>query len=165
MVIVLLGVAGSGKSTIGRMLAEVMGVPFFDGDDLHSPANREKLRRGQALTDADREPWLESIRVLIANTLANDCSAVIACSALKQAYRDKLALEGVHFVLLKGDFELIRERLEKRRGHFFNPKLLESQFATLEEPRDALIVDVDRKPAAIVDEIIRALRPATPARG
>src|SRR5687768_10668164 len=142
MVIVLIGVAGSGKSTICKHLAEELGGKFYEGDNYHSRANKKKMREGIALTDADRWPWLAAIRERITKILAENKVAVVACSALAQSYRDYLRQPGVQFVYLKGDFDLFRERLEKRRGHFFDPDLLASQFEALEEPRRALAVDV-----------------------
>ena len=153
MVLVLIGVSGSGKSTVGKPLARDLNCKFYEGDNYHSQANKKKMREGIPLTDADRWPWLSAIRDLIAKVLAENKDAVVACSALAQSYRDYLRQPGVQFVYLKGSFELLRERLEKRRGHFFDPALLASQFETLEEPRGALVVDVDQTPAAIVREI------------
>ncbi|HZP46364.1 MAG TPA: gluconokinase [Candidatus Binataceae bacterium] len=155
MVILLMGVAGSGKTTIGKMLAARLGWPFHDADDLHSEANRAKMHRGIPLTDDDRRPWLEAVRRLIAQHVAPEHNAVIACSALKQAYRALLVTDpAVKLVYLKGSYETIAGRLSRRRGHFFNAALLDSQFAALEEPRHAIVEDIDRDPAAIVADII-----------
>jgi len=143
MVIILMGVAGAGKTTIGRGLAAELGWPFYDADDLHPRANVEKMRRGVPLTDEDRRPWLAALRELIAGCLARDKNAVLACSALKAEYREYLLLdERVKLVYLKGDYELIQARLRARRDHFMPPEMLASQFATLEEPADALQIDV-----------------------
>jgi gluconokinase len=147
---VLMGVAGSGKSTIGRLLARDLGWPFHEGDEHHTPANREKMRRGVPLDEDDRKVWLDSIRALIAGVLDAGGDAVVACSALRQAHRRRLAMPGVAFVYLKGDERLIRGRLERRRGHFFDASLLRSQFNDLEEPEDAVTVDIDAPPEAIV---------------
>ena len=155
MVIILIGVAGSGKTTVGRMLAARAGWEFHDADDLHPPQNREKMRRGIALTDADRLPWLRAVRDLIRRCLAEKRPAVIACSALKQSYRDLLMVDaqGVKFAYLKGSPALIAERLARRAGHFFDRRLLQSQFDTLEEPADAIVVDIAAPPGEIADTI------------
>lgn len=158
-VIIIIGVSGSGKTTIGRLLSGELGWKYYEGDDFHPPANIEKLKHGVPLDDADRKPWLESLRDLIRNCLERGDSAVVACSALKQRYRDFLLVdERVILIYLKGDYELIRERLSKRRGHFLNPNLLDSQFAALEEPKTAMQVDVSLSPAEIVKSIRSALR-------
>ena len=158
-VIIIIGVSGSGKTTIGRLLSGELGWKYYEGDDFHPPANIEKLKSGVPLDDADRRPWLESLRDLIRNCLEQGDSAVVACSALKQRYRDFLLVdERVILIYLKGDYELIRERLSKRRGHFLNPNLLDSQFAALEEPKTAMQVDVSVSPAEIVKSIRSALR-------
>lgn len=157
MIIVLIGVSGSGKSTVGKRLARDLGCQFYEGDDYHPQANKDKMRAGIPLTDEDRWPWLAAIRDLMSEILAQKKDAVVACSALRQAYRDCLRLDGVQFVYLKGDYDLICERLENRRTHFFDPALLESQFETLEEPRGALAVDIAQTPAAIVREIEKGL--------
>ena len=155
MIVVLMGVAGSGKTTIGVRLARAEGWPFFDADDFHTPENKEKMRRGEGLTDADREPWLAALRARIDEFRAAGRSAVFACSALKQAYRDRLqAGPDVRFVYLKGMFELIERRLASRPGHYAGPSLLRSQFAALEEPVGIPVVDVDQAP----DEMLQATR-------
>jgi carbohydrate kinase (thermoresistant glucokinase family) len=157
MVIVLMGVAGAGKTTIGRLLAQRLGWRFYDADDLHPAANREKMRNGIALTDADRRPWLEAVRDEIARCLSNGENAVIACSALKSRYRNLLGApnEYLRFVYLKGSIETLAARLAARRDHFFPEQLLKSQLETLEEPEDALIENIDRSPAEIVESIRR----------
>ena len=150
-----MGVSGAGKTTVGERLAAGLGWPFYDADDLHPPANVEKMRRGAALTDDDRTPWLSRVRSLIRELERERRSAVIACSALKQSYRDYLA-EGardVRFVHLTGDFALIEQRLRARVGHFMSPVLLASQFAALEVPDGVLRVDVSRTPEEIAAEI------------
>ncbi|HEY2523537.1 MAG TPA: gluconokinase [Candidatus Binataceae bacterium] len=161
MVIILIGVAGSGKTTVGRILAARAGWEFHDADDLHPPQNREKMRRGIALTDADRLPWLHAVRDLIARCLAEKRSAVIACSALKQSYRDLLMVDAkdVKFVYLKGSPALIAERLARRAGHFFDRGLLQSQFDTLEEPANAIVVDIAAPPEKIAETICSRLAP------
>ena len=157
MIVVLIGVSGSGKSTVGRRLAKETGWKFYEGDQYHSTANKAKMRRGVPLTDADRWPWLATLRNLMSAELAEGNSAVFACSALAQVYKDYLRQPGVQFVYLKGDFELFRKRLEHRRGHFFDPTLLASQFEALEEPKSALVVEVNKSPANIAREIREGL--------
>jgi gluconokinase len=161
MVIIVMGVAGAGKTTVGTALAEALGWRFVDGDHLHPAANVEKMRRGEPLTDADREPWLVAVRAVIADSLARGESHVIACSALKAAYRARLAGGDarVAFVHLETPRPVLAERLSARTGHFAGPSLLESQLASLEAPAagDALVVDGTRPPAVLVTEIRRAL--------
>lgn len=159
MVVILMGVSGAGKTTIGRMLASALGWDFRDGDDLHSAANREKMNSGVALTDADRRPWLAAIRAMIDEYLARGTNAVVACSALKCSYREMLAADParVRFVWLDGSREVIARRIATRRGHFMPAELLASQFADLEAPADALRIDVAAPPASIVTAIRREL--------
>jgi gluconokinase len=154
MVVIMMGVAGAEKTSVGKLLASQLGWMFADVDDYHSAANVEKMRNGIPLTDADREPWLESLRALIAAWIAERTNAVLACSALKQEYRERLLVgPEVQFVYLKGDRALLRERMHVRHGHFMAERMLESQFATLEEPADAVVVEVDKSPEEIVAEI------------
>lgn len=157
--IVLMGVAGSGKTTIGRQLAATLGWEFHDADDFHPAANVAKMAAGTPLTDADREPWLRAIRSCIDASIARGDSVVIACSALRAAYRVILTAgrDDVRVVHLSGDYRLILDRLQQRQGHFMRPAMLESQFATLEAPTDALTVSVDDTPDAIVATIRSAL--------
>jgi gluconokinase len=144
MVVIVMGVTGSGKSTVGGRLAADLGWPFHDADSFHPPENIARMSRGIALTDADRLPWLEAIRARIDEVLAAGGSAVIACSALKKTYRDVLGegLPGIRFVYLRGDEPLLAERLRHRVGHFMPPRLLRSQLETLEEPESALRVEI-----------------------
>lgn len=155
MIIVIMGVAGSGKSLIGRMLADELHWPFFDADDFHSAANVAKMASGIPLTDEDRRPWLAAIRA----TIKAVDDAVLACSALKQEFREELS-DGldVRFVHLRGTFDLIDQRLRDRPHHFFRPELLRSQFETLEAREDAIDIDVSRPPREIIDTIKNALR-------
>jgi gluconokinase len=159
MVIVLMGVSGSGKTTVGQRLARALGAEFAEGDSYHPPANVEKMRRGIPLDDADREPWLERLRAEIGGWLEAGRKVVLACSALKQRYRDvlKAGRPGVRFVYLCGSEDLIRDRLKRRRGHYMPASLLASQFAALEEPGDAITVDIGRPPDEIVTSILSGL--------
>jgi gluconokinase len=162
VIVIIFGVSGAGKTTIGKLLAEEPGWCFYEADDFHSAANIEKMRRGVPLTDEDRWPWLDSLRELIKRCVAADENAVLACSALKRAYRQRLRVsEDVKFVFLRGDYALIADQLRQRRGHFMNRALLRSQFADLEEPQPeegALIIDLRRTPAELVQEIRIKLR-------
>lgn len=160
MIVVLMGVSGSGKTTIGTLLAERAGVVFADGDDFHSEANKAKMHAGHPLTDEDREPWLETLNKLMRGWWEAGTGGVIACSALKASYRAVLRAEmppgTVTFVLLDASKALIEERLETRHHAFMNPGLLDSQIATLEQPHGGSIeVENDRAPAEVVDEILR----------
>lgn len=159
MVVILMGVSGAGKTTVGRMLASELGWNFRDGDDLHPAANRDKMNSGVALTDADRRPWLAAIRAMIDEYLARGQNAIVACSALKRSYREMLSADParVRFVWLDGSRELIARRIAARRGHFMPAELLASQFADLEMPADALRIEVASPPAEIVAAIRREL--------
>lgn len=159
MFYVIMGVSGTGKSTIGQILSDRTGWKFYDADDFHSPANLERLSRGVALTDRDRQPWLQKLRQLITRTLAEEKTAILACSALKAQYRQILQEDScqVVFIYLRGDYDCIQQRVSHRQGHFMNSDLLRSQFDTLEEPEKALIVDVTQTPEQIVDEILRQI--------
>ena len=155
-----MGVTGVGKTTVGQLLAKQTGWPLYDADDYHSAANVEKMRAGIPLTDEDRWPWLDRLNALLCAADARGESAILACSALKQRYRDGLqqGLSGVRWVHLKGDMELIRSRLDQRKGHYMNPALLQSQFDALEAPSGALIIDVDDEPVALAQRVLQALR-------
>ena len=157
-VLIVMGVSGSGKSTVGRLLAERLGCRFEDADGYHPAANVAKMHAGIPLSDADRAPWLAALRALVASSLAANEALVLACSALKQKYRAQLRVdERVRFIYLHGDEATLAARAAARRDHFMPPGLLPSQFATLEEPHNALWVDVDQPPAAIVEEILGLL--------
>ena len=153
-----MGVSGSGKTTVGQLLTSELGWEFADGDDYHPAANVEKMRNGIPLTDADRGPWLETLRGLIAGWVLAGKNTVLACSALKRAYRERLRIgTEVQVVYLRGTPELLKQRLRARAGHFMTERMLESQLAALEEPEDAVVVDVDSAPARIVAEILARL--------
>jgi len=157
VIVIVFGVSGAGKTTIGRLLAEELGWRFYEADDFHPRANIEKMRSGHPLTDEDRWPWLTLLREQITRSLAVKDNAVLACSALKRAYRERLRVSGdVKFVFLRGDYALIENQLRRRRSHFMNPELLQSQFADLEEPQpdeEVLTIDLGRSPQELVEEI------------
>ena len=162
MIVVVFGVSGAGKTTIGKLLAEELGWRFLEADDFHSRANIEKMRSGSPLADEDRWPWLERLREQITRSLAAKENAVLACSALKRAYLERLRVsDDVKFVFLRGDYGLIENQLRHRRGHFMNPALLQSQFADLEEPasdENVLAIELGQTPQELVKEIKAKLR-------
>jgi gluconokinase len=157
VIVIVFGVSGAGKTTIGKLLAQELGWHFYEADDFHSQANINKMRRGIPLTDQDRWPWLESLRQLIKRSLEAGENAVLACSALKRAYRERLSVSHeVKFVFLRGDYALIEKQLRRRHGHFMNPELLRSQFADLEEPKPdehVVTIELGRTSQEIVQEI------------
>jgi gluconokinase len=161
--LVVMGVSGCGKSLIGSMLARHLGGVFEDADDFHPPGNKAKMSEGLPLTDADRWPWYQILRGRIMEHRSGTRVYVLACSALKAAYREKLRdTDGpgeLRFVYLKGARDLIGARIGARKNHFMPPALLDSQIATLEEPADAMVADVSGTPGEIVDSIIRRLPP------
>ena len=153
-----MGVVGAGKTTVGKLLAQQLGWRFADADDFHSPENIEKIRRGIALTDADRAPWLAAMHDAILQWNREGQNVVLACSALKRSYRDQLRASGLQFVYLKGNRELILNRLRARHGHFATESILDTQFEDLEEPDDALPVTIDSPPEQVAADIIRRLK-------
>ncbi len=153
-----MGPAGSGKTTVGKLLAAQLKWEFADADDFHSPANIEKMSRGIPLSDDDRIPWLHSLRDAIQQWDAQNKNVVLACSALKRSYRELLQINSnVKLVYLKGSYELLRERLHSRKGHYAGEQILAGQFADLEEPTDAVTVDAAQSPEQIVAEIRKRL--------
>lgn len=161
MIVVLMGVSGSGKTTIGTLLAERAGAVFADADDFHPDANKAKMAAGHPLDDADREPWLQILNGVLRGWHDNGSKGVMACSALKVKYRETLAdgMPGgaVTFCLLELSREMLEKRMAARHHEFMNPALLDSQLATLEAPEGALVVENDHAPAEVVDEILRRL--------
>lgn len=164
MIILVMGVAGSGKTTIGQLLARQLHWSFADADDFHPPANIAKMSAGQPLTDDDRNPWLAALRAHVEARLANNENAVVACSALKESYRRTLVVDPqhVHIVYLHGSRELLLSRISGRQGHYMKPAMLDSQLATLEPPAGALSLDVTPPPEVLVEKIRATLnlRPA-----
>jgi gluconokinase len=157
--IVLAGVSGSGKSEVGREVAKRLGVKFLDADDFHSAANKDKMHRGIALTDDDRRDWLSDLHDVLRQKLESGTSFVLACSALKRVYREQLrgGLQGVYFFYLKIHYDVVARRLELRTDHFFDKRLLDSQFAILEEPQpdEAFVIDQNQPLTEVVQEVLQ----------
>lgn len=155
MICIVMGVSGSGKSTIGQLLSQKLGWPFYDGDDFHPPENIAKMRQGIPLTDDDRKSWLSTLRTLI----ELNQNAIIACSSLKESYREYLQGKRTDliWIYLKGTYEEILERMQHRTNHFMKPEMLRSQFATLEEPKNALVIDISLPPEKIIKQIVALL--------
>ena len=160
MVLILMGPMGSGKTAVGKLLAKKLGWPFHDADDSHPKENVEKMRAGIALTDEDRRLWLEKLRDDIQRWLKERQNTILACSALKQVYRDILGVDQimVKTVYLKGSYSLLRKRIKERQHPYMDKNLLRSQFDALEEPKGGLCVDISETPEAIVSTIIQNLR-------
>ena len=158
MIVIIMGVVGAGKTTVGNLLAQQLGWQFADADDFHPAANVEKIRQGIPLTDADREPWLDRLHRAISQWIATKKDVVLACSALKRKYRHKLMVgPEVRFVYLKGSTSLIATRLHDRHGHFAGESILASQVADLEEPESAVVADITQTPSEIVDDVQKQL--------
>lgn len=159
MFIIFMGVSGCGKTTIGKKTADKLGVPYYEGDEFHPLTNIEKMSQGIPLTDEDREDWLEKMSQLIQNKLEAGESGILSCSALKENYRKRLRIDPdrVHFIYLKGGYELILSRLRDRTEHYMPVLLLASQFEALEEPNDVLTVDINQATEAILDEVFAYL--------
>jgi gluconokinase len=158
--IIVMGVSGSGKTTVGKALAQQLGWDFFDADDFHPPENVAKMANGIPLNDSDRAPWLAALHDLISSTLKADRRGILACSALKERYRQQLIDDDpdVQLVFLKGTYDLIWSRMSARKDHYMKPHMLQSQFKTLEEPADALTVDISQPVSEIVQEIVKDLK-------
>ena len=156
MILIVMGVTASGKRTVGRRAAARLGWPFYDADDFHPPDNIAKMSRGEPLTDDDRGPWLDALHRSMADHEEGGRSAIYACSALKERYRQVLRgdLTSVHFVYLKGDIDTLQARLDHRKGHFMPRTMLPSQLAALEEPADALILDAGLPTRDLVDRVV-----------
>jgi gluconokinase len=158
--VIVMGVSGSGKSSVGKALAQSLGWDFYDADDFHPPENVSKMANGIPLDDSDRAPWLGSLHDLISSSLTQNRPGVLACSALKQRYRQQLMddNDGVQLVYLKGSYDLIWSRMEMRAHHYMKPHMLKSQFATLEEPVNALTVDITLTVDEIVQKVLRHMK-------
>ena len=155
-----MGVSGSGKSTVGKLLSDRTGWQFYDADDFHPQENIDKMSRGVPLTDSDRLPWLFKLQALITDTLDAGNKGILACSALKSDYRNILSANyaaQVVFIYLRGDYDCIQSRIKQRQGHFMAEKMLRSQFATLEEPKNAITLDVALSPQEIVSRILATI--------
>ncbi len=159
MIILVMGVSGSGKTTVGKLLADNLGWTFSDADAFHSPENVEKMQQGIPLSEADRTPWLQDLQSAIKYWLQENKNVVLACSALKDSYRQFLVVDSnrIKLVYLKGPYQLIQQRLQTRQNHYMSDQLLDSQFNTLEEPLDTIYMDVAQPPQTIVQNIRTAL--------
>ena len=159
--VIIMGVSGSGKTSVGRELSELTGWPFFDADNYHPPENTAKMAAGEPLNDQDRIPWLKTLQGILAEQKQNQEPVILACSALKKKYRGVLRKgnDEAVFVHLQGSFELIFQRMKSRQDHYMKPEMLKSQFKDLEEPQDALLVRIDKPITEIVEEIYRQIAP------
>ncbi len=156
MFIIFMGVSGCGKTTIGKQTARALNLPYYEGDDFHPKSNIKKMSQGNPLTDEDRDAWLEKLSQLIQSKLDHGESGVLSCSALKQQYRERLNVDPqkVHFIYLKGSYDLILKRLSARTDHYMPPALLRSQFETLEEPQNIFTINIDQAPEAILQQAL-----------
>ena len=159
MLIIITGVSGVGKTTIGKLLSENIGWAFYEGDDYHTNVNLAKMRNGTPLTDDDRRPWLDALRGKISEIVLHEEDAILSCSALKESYRFRLGsgLKDIVFVYLRGDYQLVQNRISERVGHYMSPDLLSSQYSDLEEPQNAIIVDAALEPMVIISYLKEAL--------
>ncbi len=157
---VVMGVAGCGKTSVARCLAEKSNGIYFDADEFHPAANKEKMAAGIPLTDDDRWPWLDLLNEKLKALSRKEMPVFLACSALRQSYRDRLGvgIPRLRFIYLRGSTELIRQRLESRRDHFMPPSLLDSQFATLEEPKDAIVAPIEEPVPVVVEKILSQIK-------
>ena len=162
--IIVMGVAGCGKTTVGKSLAKHPGWDFYDADDFHPPENIAKMTTGMLINDADRSPWIASLHILISSSLIQNRPSVLACSALKESYHQQMLADndGAQIVFLKGNYDLIWSRVSMRKDHYMKPQMLESQFETLEEPTGALTVDISKSVSDIVEEILIRLKTRKP---
>ena len=151
-----MGVSGSGKTTVGKALAQKLGWDFFDADDFHPAENITKMASGIPLSDSDRAPWLASLHNLLSSTLISNRHPVLACSALKEKYRAQLldGVDGIEIIYLIGSYDLVWSRMSTREGHYMRPKMLQSQFAALEEPQNALVLDISASLGNLIDKIV-----------
>lgn len=158
MVLIIMGVSGCGKTTIGKMLSAKLNWKYFEGDEYHPAENIEKMKNGIPLDDSDRKPWLLKLRSIIQDALDQKINIVLTCSSLKESYRKILRINNeVKFVYLKGSYSLIEKRMKERTDHFMKPGMLQSQFDALEEPTDAIIVDIDNSSENILSQILNKL--------
>jgi len=159
MIFIIMGVSGSGKSTVGKSVSKELGWKFYEGDEYHPVENVQKMKNGIPLNDEDRLPWLHSLRKIIVDTIEEQENIIISCSALKESYRNILKVnKQVEFIYLKGNFDLIRERMEKRTDHFFKPELLKSQFETLEEPQEAIEIDISVPAGSTIKDVVNRIK-------
>ena len=159
MIFIVMGVSGSGKSTVGKAVSKELGWKFYEGDEYHPAENVQKMKTGIPLNDEDRLPWLLSLRKIIGDAIEKKENIIISCSALKKVYRNILQVNNqVVFIYLKGNYDFIRERMEKRANHFFKPALLKSQFETLEEPEGAIEIDISVSAESITKELVNRIK-------